>query len=334
MDPSFHITPYINEQLAQNPPRLAFSATDYTTWKAWRLALRDKIYHLLAPWPVSSPINASTIAIIDAGSHWRDEIRLSSEGHPDISGYLLRPKVNMGALPAILALHGHGPGKAEVVGLEPGDARQPYGLKMVEAGYVVFSFDFFPFGTRKETDHNSSHGYEYACNSTLIRALLLGYNLLTLNLYDVFRALDYLISRPEVDPQRIGVMGSSYGGTASMYAAILDTRFKAAVLSCSLGEYRGHGIELDELCGVQVLPGILQWAEMGDVAGLLAPLPLLTESAHGDRCFPWVYTEPTLARLSEIYSVAGAADCLQVNIYEGGHQYYGDGVLKFWSRYL
>ena len=119
-----------------------------------------------------------------------------------------------------------------------------------------------------------------------------------------------------------------------MYAAILDQRIRAAVLSCSLGEFRGHGIELDELCGAQVVPGILQWAEMGDVAGLLAPRPLFVEGAYDDECFPWVYTEPTLARLREVYSVAGARDQLAIRIYDGHHHYYGDGVVDFWNRCL
>ena len=119
-----------------------------------------------------------------------------------------------------------------------------------------------------------------------------------------------------------------------MYAAILDQRIKAVVLSCSLGEYRGHGIELDELCGVQVVPGILQWAEMGDVAGLLAPMPLFVESAHEDAHFPWQYTEPTLEKLCQVYRVAGADDHLTIAIHDGYHRYYGDGVLEFWDRYL
>ena len=119
-----------------------------------------------------------------------------------------------------------------------------------------------------------------------------------------------------------------------MYAAILDRRIKAVVLSCSLGEYYGHGIELDELCGPQVVPGILQWAEMGDVAGLLAPMQQQAESALKDVAFPWPYTEPTLERLREVYSVAGAKDHLITNIYDGGHRYYGDGVVEFWNQYL
>jgi hypothetical protein len=119
-----------------------------------------------------------------------------------------------------------------------------------------------------------------------------------------------------------------------MYAGILDPRFKAVALSCSLGEYRGHGIELDQLCGVQVVPGILQWAEMGDIAGLLAPRPLFVESARSDDCFPWKYTEPVLSRLRKVYEIADATDRLKINVHEGGHQYYGNGVLEFWENYL
>ena len=56
-----------------------------------------------------------------------------------------------------------------------------------------------PFGERRETEHNAPEDFEYACNSTLIRTLLWGYNLLTLNIFDAFRAIDYLETRSEVD---------------------------------------------------------------------------------------------------------------------------------------
>ena len=330
----FHITPYLRKLMGAHPPRLAFSATDSETWRTWQRELRKKLRDLLAPWPEPSPLAAEIVQVSDQGDHWREEIVLSSHENMEIPCFLLRPKTEAPPRPTILALHGHGHGKSEVVGLTEGEARQGYGLQMVRAGYVVLTFDFFPFGTRMETEHNAKPGFEYACNSTLIRTLLWGYNLLTLNLFDAFRALDYLQTRPEVDSGRIGVMGCSYGGVTSMYTAILDPRIRAAVLGCSLGEYHGHGIELDELCGAQVVPGILQWAEMGDVAGLLAPMPLLAESALDDVCFPWPYTEPTLDRLREVYRVAGADEDLIINVYDGYHRYYGDGVVEFWNRYL
>ena len=330
----FHITPYLRRQMDQHEPSLAFSATNREEWRAWRQELRHKLYDLLAPWPQPVPLAPEIVQVSDEGDHWREEIVLSSHTNMEIPCFLLRPKEEGPPCPTILALHGHGNGKSEIVGLIESETGQGYGLQMVRAGYVVFTFDFFPFGTRRETEHNAKEGFEYPCNSTLIRTLLWGYSLLTLNLFDVFRTLDYLETRPEVDPERIGVMGCSYGGTTSLYASALDRRIKAAVLSCSLGEYRGHGIELDELCGAQVVPGILQWAEMGDVAGLLAPMPLLAESARADECFPWPDTEPTLARLREVYRVAGAEDHLTIHIYDGDHHYYGDGVVEFFDRHL
>lgn len=330
----FHITPYLRRQMRDYPRRLAFSATDQEELQHWQQELRQKLYDLLAPWPEATSLASEVVNVVDVGDHWREEIILSSHANVEIPCFLLRPKIANYPGPAILALHGHGNGKSDTVGLTLGSANQDYGRQMVRAGYVVFTFDFFPFGRRRETEHNAMPGFEYSCNSTLIRTLLWGYNLLTLNLTDAFRALDYMQTRPEVDSHRIGVMGCSYGGTTSMYTAILEPRIKAAVLSCSLGEYNGHGVELDELCGSQVVPGILQWAEMGDVAGLLAPKPLLTESARNDNCFPWSYTEPTLARLRQVYRSAGAEDHLTTNIYDGDHRYYGQGVIEFWRRYL
>jgi len=334
-DTRFHMRSYLRRQVDEYPLRLAFSATSREGWRDWQHELRQKLRDLLAPWPEPVPLSPETVQLSDEGDHWREKIILSSHAHMEIPCYLLRPKEGSFPRPAILALHGHGRGKSEVVGLVESATRQGYGLQMVRAGYVVITFDFFPFGTRIETEKAN---LEYdLCSFTLCQSLLWGYNLLTLNLFDAFRVLDYIETRPEVDPQRMGVIGCSYGGTTSMYAAILDRRIKAAVLSCSLGEYRGHGIEGDDItgiCGAQVVPGILHWAEMGDIAGLLAPRPLLVESARDDECFPWMYTEPTLARLRQVYQVAGAEDQLVIHIYDGDHHYYGDGIVEFWDRFV
>lgn len=330
----FHITPFLRRQMEAHPPKYAFQATNATELRAWQQQLRGKLYELLSPWPEPVPLEPQVLDIVDAGDHWREHIILQSHENAEMTCYLLRPKARTEPGPAILTLHGHGGGKREIAGLMPSPANQGYALAMVRAGYVTFVFDYFPFGERLETEHNAFSGYEYACNSTLIRTLLWGYNLLTLNLFDARRALDYLETRPEVGPARIGVMGCSYGGTTSMYTAALDPRIKAAVLSCSLCHYAGHGIEMDDLCGSQVVPGILQWAEMDDVAGLLAPMPLLTESATADGCFPWAYTERALEKLRRIYRVAGAEDRLETHVYPGDHRYYGDGVVEFWQRTL
>jgi hypothetical protein len=330
----FHITPYLRRQMDLHPPKLAFRAASKAEWKTWQQALREKLYELMSPWPEPEHLNPTIVEISEEADHFREEIIINSHENMEIPCTLLRPKEVVSPSPAIVALHGHGEGQQEVVGLIPSVTRQGYGLEMVREGYVVITLDFFPFGVRKETEHNAKEGYEYACNSTLIRTLLWGYSLLTLNVFDIFRTIDYLASRNEVDSERIGMMGLSYGGVTCMYASILNEKIKAIVLSCSLGEFRGHGIELDELCGAQVVRGILQWAEMGDIAGLLAPRPLLAENTIKDECFPWPYTEPTLKRLQEVYQVAGAADQLGIEIFDDFHRYYGESVKAFFQQHL
>ena len=90
-----------------------------------------------------------------------------------------------------------------------------------------------------------------------------------MQVYDNRRAVDYLLTRPEVDGDRLGVTGASGGGNQTMYAGALDERFKAVVPVCSVGNYQAY---LQAACCVcEVLPGGLRFTEEGDVLGLVAP---------------------------------------------------------------
>ena len=170
---------------------------------------------------------------------------------------------------------------------------------------------------------------DHVCNASLVAAQLCGFTPLALNVSDVFRVLDYLETRPEVDVRRIGCAGPSYGGVVTMYAAALDRRIKRAVLSCSFGAFAGHGLYLDELCGVQVVPGILRLGDMAEIAGCIAPRPLLLEVATNDVFFPWDYTASEVKRLERIYGVMGAKERLQVDVFSDGHRFYGDQALDW-----
>src|SRR5947209_5277390 len=91
--------------------------------------------------------------------------------------------------------------------------------------------------------------------------------------YDNQRAVDYLVTRSEVDRDRIGITGASGGGNQTMYAGAMDERLKAVVPVCSVGTYQAY---LQAACCVcEVLPGALRFTEEGDVLGLVAPLPCL-----------------------------------------------------------
>ena len=103
--------------------------------------------------------------------------------------------------------------------------------------------------------------------------------------WDVMRTIDYIATRAELDRSRVGCMGISGGGTVTVFAAALEPRIRAAMVSGYLNTFRDSVGSLAH-CIDNYVPGILNWAEMHDVAGLIAPRPLFVESGEKDNIFP------------------------------------------------
>ena len=132
--------------------------------------------------------------------------------------------------------------------------------------------------------------------------MLLGMNLTALNAWDDMRGIDYLASRPEVDSIRIGCIGLSFGGTRSTYLAAVDERVKAAAVVCYLTTFKQYALTQGNFCGSQFVPGILKYAEVADLCGLVAPRPLLIEAGIQDGGFPIEATREAYAHLEHIYA--------------------------------
>lgn len=143
------------------------------------------------------------------------------------------------------------------------------------------------------------------------------------------RALDVLAGHPLVDPARLGVVGFSYGGTLALLVAACDTRVAAAVVAgyfSSWGE--SHKVPWN-MCGSQVLWGMLGRMEHADVGALIAPRPLLIVNGREDLLFPVATAEESVARLRRVYDHFGAGDRLEHHIFEGEHQWDGTRAYPF-----
>src|SRR5205823_13597972 len=145
-----------------------------------------------------------------------------------------------------------------------------------------------------------------------------GYTLLGLQVYDNRRAVDYLLTRPEVDGKRLGITGASGGGNQSMYAGTLDERLAAVVPVCSVGTFQAY---LRAACCVcEVLPGVLRFTEEGDVLGLVAPRALMVVNATKDALqFSVGEAEKSLARSKQIFQLYDAQAKLKHAVFESGH---------------
>lgn len=153
--------------------------------------------------------------------------------------------------------------------------------------------------------------------------------------YETIRLLDYLQSRADVAPDRIGIMGISGGGLVAGFAAALDERFRCAVISGYTNLFAASILACSH-CLDNYIPGILNEAEMPDLLGLIAPRGLFLEIGDQDHLFPLEAAQAAYAKLQEIYAASGqdhsvGLSGVTADVFSGGHEIHG-GPAYAWLR--
>ncbi len=298
----------------------------------WRERCRTRLTELVGSMPQRVPLDVEVRGSEDCGTYRRDSIVFDTERSMSVPAYLLVPHERKVPGSAVLAVHGHGPGKDLVCGLAVTEAPNgDYASQLALRGHVVLAPDLRCFGERADwnpPDH-------YACDTNLVHAVMAGENPLAQNLWDMGRCVDLLVEHPLVDPGRIAVAGLSYGGTISLFLAAIDERISAAVVSGYLSSWaEAHKMPWN-MCGSQVLPGMLGRLEHVDVGALVAPRPLVVESGREDDIFPLPAAVKTVAELRQVYEATGAdPESLVHDVFDGGHQWHGERAYPFLDRWL
>ena len=216
-------------------------------------------------------------------------------------------------------------------------ARGPYqydfALQAAEHGLAAVAIEPMAFGCRRDARTKAKGAAAYACQPVAGSALLLGETMIGWRVYDVMRAVDWIETRRELDSKRVGCIGISGGGTCTLFSAALETRIRAALVSGYLNTFRASIMSLSH-CIDNYVPGILNWAEMYDVAGLIAPRPLFSEGGDRDPIFPVAATRESFARVKKIYEVFGAPDAAEQEIFSGVHEFHGVRGLPFLAAAL
>ncbi len=198
--------------------------------------------------------------------------RLTFQSRPDVrvTANLYRPDPVGGPCPAVLSVHGHWPWAR----IDP--TVQSRNIGLAKLGYVVLAVDAFGAGERAiDPKPGTYHG-------GLVGASLwpAGVPLLGLQVYDNRRAVDYLLTRAEVDGKRLAVTGASGGGNQTLYAGATDDRFAAVVPVCGIGTYESYLTTGCCVCEMNVAG--LTYANTGDLLAMMAPRALLVISATQD----------------------------------------------------
>jgi dienelactone hydrolase len=330
------------ERYKSAPLRLTFKASDRKQAEAWQKRLRSKVIELLGGFPPSpSPLNPVTLEVKEFPGYRRERFIFESRPGLGVLAYLITPANAKGPLATVICIPGHGRGADDIVGIdEKGRDRSEksgyeydFALQVAEHGLAAVAIEPMAFGCRRDAITRAKGLGASACQPSAGAALLLGETMIGWRVYDVIRAIDWIGTRPELDAKRIGCMGISGGGTCTLFSAALDTRIRAAMVSCYLNTFRDSIMSLSH-CIDNYVPGILNWAEAYDVAGLIAPRPLFAESGDRDPIFPIAASRESFARVKKVYEVFNATSAVQQEIFPGDHHFHGAKGIPFLASAL
>jgi cephalosporin-C deacetylase-like acetyl esterase len=281
---------------------------------------RDKMWRDLGGQPDRTPLNARTVGILDQGDYRVEKVIFESRPRFYVTANLYLPKRGKAPYPAILFPLGHEEGaKAHA-------AWQQTLVSLTRRGFVCLTWDPIGQGERiqfyDEDWHDSKLQASTTEHTTLgLQSLLLGTHIAQYTIWDGIRALDYLLSRPEVDSKRVGCTGNSGGGTHTAYISGLDDRIQVAAASCYITSWRRLLESIGPQDAEQVFPF---WLDDGfdfpDFLYATAGKPFLVLSAIRD-FFPIGGARASFEEVRQVYGRLRLSE--QVGMFESddGHGY-------------
>lgn len=338
-------------------PKMSFLNDEFKDPQAWSQQARRTLLADLHYDPPKCDPRPEVTDTVDRGTYTRQRIVINTTPDIRVPAYLLVPKGLNKPAPAVVALHDHGGfyfwGKEKVVQVDPEHPeiaafkKTYYGGRSIadelaRRGFVVIAPDMLHWGergmyfeadpprirqwtldvTRQDVvDFNArSWAHEELISRT---ALTCGATWSGINLRDDMRVTDYLLTRPEVDPERVGCMGLSLGSVRTIFLGALHPAIRASVAVCWMAEYqpmaRNHvrnGIGFTKL--VPGLYGDLDWP---DVGALHWPNALMTINGLKDALYPLEAARKAVDKLRRIYAKMGISEKFEGVFFDGPHEF-------------
>ena len=277
---------------------------------------REELYRLLGDLPDRRrPISATLVAQEQREGYLLETLQLDLNGVELVPAYFVRPANASGRVPAILYNHAHGGnyhiGKEELLAGVHYLHRPTYAEELTRNGFAALCIDHWVFGERR----GRTEGEVFK------EMLWSGQVMWGMMVYDSLRAVDYLVSRPEVDPQRIGTLGISMGSTMAWWVAALEERIKVCVDICCLTDFRAlidaRGLDLHGI--FYYVPQLLKHFTTAQINALIAPRPHLGIAGVYDLLTPPEGLDRIDRELREVYAALGASDAWKLLRYNCGH---------------
>lgn len=283
------------------PRALRFQANSPAAARVWQQVAREKLVALMmgGRQPERGPLDAQVLRRLEvpAGGYALEELTLQTRPDRRAHVWLARPTRPAGKVGAVLAIHGHGGSGDQVV---HGDGLYWYGRALIEMGYVVIAPDV--------GQHELQHTH---------------WTLMGERTWDALRCLDYVVTLPEVDTNRLAVAGLSLGGETTMYVAALDERVQAA---CSSGWLTTVANMKNGHCPCYDFPGLEANFDFADIFSCVAPRVLVCELGQQERApggFPVSIGRSAFEDIRAAYRVFNAEANVTLTVHPGPHVFDG-----------
>lgn len=297
-------------------------------WEAVREQRREELRDMLGllPWPERTPLNVRITGKLDKGAYVIEKIAFESLPKIYVTANLYVPKQREGRLPAVVYVCGHS--------YSPyGDKTkyQRHGISLAKNGYVAFLLDSIQIAETFALHHGV---YNQEMQDWYAR----GYTPAGVEVWNAMRAIDYLETRPEVDPERIGMTGRSGGAAMTWFTAAVDPRVKVAVPVMGISTYAANLAENTQRLHCDCMFAINSYRhDMLHQGALIAPRPLLMMHGRKDALFPVAGYEEFERCLSALYRSYGRESDFRNVVVETGHQdsdFLRGEAIRWLDRYL
>ncbi len=358
--------PFIQSQAKTNFP-LSYLQPKFKDVRSWKQVARQKLLGLLHYAPSPCDPRAEIVAKIERDAYFQETIYFNTTPDLRIPAVLLIPKNHKKPAPAIVALHDHGGfyfwGKEKL--LETPEEHlalkkfklEAYGgrsiaVELAKRGYVVIVIDMFYWGERRllldedpvewrerpatiteeriKAFNRRSGENEQLVGRTIFAA---GFTWPGVMFWDDVRTVDYLLTRPEVDKERIGCVGLSVGGLRSCHLAALHDRIKAAVIVGWMASFpKQIQRHIRNTIGfTKLVPGLYQDLDYPDVASLAMPSALLVINGLQDTLFDLDGVRSSFEKLAACYHKAGIPEKCRTRLYDTPHEFNVEMQAEAWE---
>ena len=332
---------YLNRIYHPERRRHAFRPENSGEFEAWQIRARAELRRLLGldRKPALNHDNPASVTLgepVQRTGYSQRRGMITTEPGVSLPFWLLQPP-GSGPFPLAVLPHGHNRyGYDNYAGIYRDEKSRQQSLAVdgnvavqaVRNGFLAIAPATRGLSAGGVPDQFGRHGNR-DCRSHLIHCLLAGRSPMGERVWDMERIIDWALQLPQVDSGRkILMMGNSGGGMVTLYAAACDQRVKIAVTSCCFTTLVSPAGRVYH-CDCNLVPGILEFGELADVAGLIAPRHLLVVNGRQDKLHSVTDIGRATQALQRIYDASGHDSRFQHHLAEGGHRFYASLMWPF-----